>query len=552
MTPPEKPQPPAAVTDARAMGRATLLFGFFRYRRIDGRVRVRPVWSRFFVGFAVLCVAGWLALATAAWWFVTQRRGVPDVSFFDIALPYRWDEYQRKRGADYLARARAAQERGEYREAYQLYRVGLTKAPGDLDGRVRLAGLLVAFGRPDMAADTLDAGLPWAGTDVSYLGNLVQLLLARQEDERLLDLVDRLAPDAVAGSERARLLGIAAATAHFFRGDHPAMSAALRRSGLADTAEGRLLEIRAQWERGLTNSALLELRRLIEQAPLHEEAHALLVSFLSELGRPQEAVSAAVGRTVAFPESDAARVGLLSALQAAGATERVARETDRLLAGVATRPGAISGLAEFAIETGDVALADRIEALAATSAVSVQIGALVSVETRLAAGDYEAALARLEALLAAPPEWAAHQTGTLAGLHAVALFGVGRNDAGELRLSEFLAQPGLHAQNRVAIARRLRHAGAVAAARRVLTPAAVSRLDHAVLVAAIELDLDTGTHTRLLPDLERLLAMRRPPTAFLHRAVAAVESDRFLFSPARDAVLARLEELLAGRPAEAR
>ncbi|MGH8018932.1 MAG: tetratricopeptide repeat protein, partial [Opitutaceae bacterium] len=532
----DTPKPAALTDDRRFTKKDTLLFGFFRYRRIDGRVRVRPVWGRFFLGFLVLIVGGWLALSAGAWYFVTHSRGVKGVSYFDIALPFRWDEYRRKRGNDYLARAQAAQEKGEFREAYQLFRAGLAKNPANTAGRVRLATMLTWFGRPDMAIDVYAAGLPYAGEDLAFLSDYVQLLLTSQQDARLLQLVDEKSAAFPPESPQARLLGIAGATASFFRGDFAQAEAFVRRFELGATNEARLLQIRMEWERGLSDLALLHLRLLIQQSPGYEEAHAVLVACLQELGRLDEAESAAVMRSVAFPESAQAQVALLGALRDAGSTARLEREIENLLARAKSDSRLAAGAAEFAIQTANVALADRVKQMAADGALPPHMGALVSIEARLAARDYAGALSQLKALKVENPGWLEHQSATVSGLRAVALLGSGEHDAGELQLDAFLSQPGVRPENLVAIARRLEEAGAIDHARRVLTQVGSSKLNQAVLTSLIDLDIETGNYEQLVENLETLLDLRRPSAAFLRRAAGALRSDHLLFDPRRDAV----------------
>ncbi len=543
----ETPKPAALTDDRRFTRKDTLLLGFFRYRRIDGRVRVRPVWSRFLIGFLALGLGGWLALSAGAWYFVAHSRGVKGVSYLDIALPFRWDEYRRKRGDDYLQRASAAQEKGEFREAYQLFRAGLSKNPANTEGRLRLASMLAWLGRPDMAIEVHAAGLPYAGEDLAFLGGYIQLLLANQEDARLLQLVNEKAPAFAIDSAHARLLGIAGATASFFRGDFAQAQEFVRRFNLGATNEARLLHVRIEWERGLGNVALLHLRRLIQQSPGYEEAHAVLASCLRELGRLDEAESAAVMRSVAFPESAQAQIALLDAFRAAGSTDRLQREIESLLARAKTEPALAAGAAEFAIQTANVALADRIKAMAADGAIPPQIGTLVSIEARLTARDYGDALSLIEALEAENPDWLEHQATTVAGLEAVASLGSGKTEAGRLQLDALLSRPGMRSENLVAIARRLQEAGAIDSARRVLTQVGSSRLSQAVLTSLIELDIETGRHEQLVENLEKLLALRRPSSEFLRRAADALRSDHLLFDPRRDAVFARVEEFLQGR-----
>ncbi len=170
-------------------------------------------------------------------------------------------------------------------------------------------------------------------------------------------------------------------------------------------------------------------------------------------------------------------------------------------------------------------------------------------ESHVVARRFSEALALIQQFSRENSEWLKKYAAVFNGLQAIASYGLGNRDDGELYLNNFLAQPSLRAENLVAVSGRLLAIGSTEPARRVL--AAATQADpknQAALTRLIELDLQSGRVDELPANLRRLLTMRPPSRALLETAARALGSDRHYFLADRDALLdAIASALLASR-----
>jgi hypothetical protein len=542
---PSSPQPAR-----HPLTRGNVLLGFARrVRHADGTVRVRPVWARLAVAVLSVGLGGWLVLATAAWGFVRFGRGVEAVNFFDIALPFRWSEYQRKRGDSYIEQAKVALRESKVRESFQMLRVGVAKSPRNLEGRRLLAQIFAGpVGRPDLGIKVLEGGIEYAADDLDYLKTHIQLLFANQEDLRVMKMTAEQLALFPATTEKARILALAGATACYFRGNYDQAEDYLERYELQRNKDGRLLQAQIDWDRGLREVAVVRLRSFLQDSPGEEAVYHVLAGYLRETGRKSEADTLCIQRSNGFPKSLGARASLLTVYHDRGDQARLDREIDGLLRDFPDDQRVVLQCAEFAMSTKNVALAERLRDVCTTRGMPPELGVLIVLQARVAARDYRATLAEIEKAAAEKPEWLERLGGTLAGLQAVASYGLGSADMGDLYLAQFLNQRNIRAENLIAIASRLQEAGAVEAARRVLAQSVLAdELNQAALTALVDLDLRLGNLEKLPRNLERLLTMRKPSLDVLSRAYEALGSDFLLFSSERERVLPALREALEAR-----
>lgn len=542
---------PSSTPPSRSpLAAGNVLLGFARrVRHSDGKVRLHLVWARLFVALGLVGLVAWLSLSAAAWAFVRYGRGVEAVGFFDIALPFRWEEYQRKRGDSYIEQAQVALRAGNVREAFQMLRVGVGKSPRNLEGRRLLAQLFAGpAGRPDLGIGVLEGGLAYAEDDLDYLRTHIQLLFANQEDERVKRIAAEQLVNLPETSEKARVLALAGATASYFRGNYDQAEDYLTRYGLMRAKEGKILQAQIDWDRGQREVAVLRLRSQLRDTPGEEAVYQILCNYLRELGRTSEADTLTIQRSTGFPQSIGARATLLTVYHSRGDRERLDREIEALLRDFPDDQRVITQCAEFALATRNVALAQRLRAVCDERGLPPELGVLIELQTRVAARDYQTTISTIEAIAAEKPEWLSRLSATLAGLQAVASHGLGNADMGDLYLAQFLNQRTIRAETLIAIASRLQEAGAPEPARRVLAQSVLAdELNQAALTALIDLDLRLGNVETLPRNLERLLTMRKPSLDVLERAYEALGSDFLLFSADRERVLTVLRQALDAR-----
>lgn len=487
----------------------------------------------------------WLLLALGAWLFVKYHRDFPAVNYADLVWPGRWDEYRVSQGNYYIAQSEPLLRQGEYARAVHKLRVGIGKAPANAQGRTLLARVYLAYRRPDLARDVLLDGLAHRPDDPVYLQTTLAFLLELQEDARLLEVTGRLLAAPATPATRP-LVATFAATAAYYRGNYDEAEDLLARHRLNHSPDGATLQARIAWERGFPELALLQLKEHLSLHPGHDDARALLADYYRSLGRTSEWESTLVERVAGDPLAPAPRVAYLQLHHRRGAQARLERETAAFLQQFDREPAALLLLADFAANTGQPALARRVQQALSAHPENTGAAALMVAEAHLVAGEYQASLDLIARYTREYPEWAGQFAPVFNGLQAVALSGLGRQDEARLSLDHLLAQKNLRAENLVAVAGRLSALGA-----RDLALSALGRaveadpLNQAALANLIRLELETGTLGGLPAHLARFVRTRQPSREILAQAYAGLGSDRHLLLPAQKELLASLQAALA-------
>ncbi|MDR1788905.1 MAG: hypothetical protein LBR12_00855 [Opitutaceae bacterium] len=500
---------------------------------------------------ATLLLTLWLAGATGVWGFIKYGRGMDTVRYLDILfLPVRMTEYQRTRGDFYVDQAKKELEAGKYRDAFFHLRLGVIKSPGNKEGRQLLIQFYSVWNRADLAEKTLVEGIPYNRDNAEFIRTLFIFLLRQQEDQKVLEIAkDLLGTGAVAVTPVNQLAAFAAATAHYYRGNFDKAEDILRAYQLAGMRDGRLLLTRLDWERGQKEQAIARLRQLLKEFPSEPEIYNQLVAYLLSSNRDDEARRESFARALADPRNARARIDLLNAYRKAGDTEQLAASIEGVYRDVSQDQNALLQLANFAATAGDVPLAARIETHMKETGMKWEGAALMRVEALIVAKRHAEAVEAVATLRKESPVMPPNLAGILTGLDAIANFGAGDPDSGQISLNAFLKQNNLRTENIMAVSTRLLAIGARHQARQALATAVrTDPSNQAALTALIKLDVELGNTDEIAKNVRTLLTMRRPPADVLRSAHEKLSSDLYLFAPGRAALLEELETALTRRP----
>jgi Tfp pilus assembly protein PilF len=519
------------------------------HQEADG-THVKVEWPRLGLMLLVFAVGAWLTTAGGMFVWVKYFRGFDEARIVDILLPNRWTDYRTARGNFYIKQAKREISEQKWVEAIHHLRVGVAAAPSNTEGRLVLAQFFTLFGRIELAQRTLVDGLPYARENTEYLKSLFGFLLQYQEDDEVRRLAADLLPSAPVLNDRNQLVALAAATAHFYRGNYEAAETLIKDYALLRTKDGRLLVVRIEWERGHRDRALELLRSYTTEFPDDEEFYNQLASYHRELRQYAAVEKFALLRELANPRSAAARIDLLQAYRLNNNTSQYQRGIDSLLRDFPEDRTALLSLANFGTENGDAALALRVYRHLQDKSMETDAAGLMVAEAHIVAREYRAALDFILELGRSRPEWLQKFLGVVNGLQAVACYGLEQREDGDLYLTHFLGQPNIRAEHLTAISNRLIAIGARAQARRVLAQAVATDLrNQTALTRLIELDLERAPTDELIANLRRLLTMRRPSPELLQTARARLSSDRFLFVAGRDDLLGAIQAVIEHGPA---
>lgn len=554
---PDQPFTPTARV-ARLFARGLILFSPRRLLRwfcpagTDSWYR-RTRWGRVTtVTIAAGCV-GIAAGITLVYAAARHFAGNEAVRFADIALPWRWANYEVARGDAYLRAANHCLKRRKWAEALSLARRGLERSPANLGGRLMLAELYLGRRQPDQARRVLWDGLRYHSTDPRFLQPLLAFHAERQEDAVIIGVARKYLGRGALGAAAAQLLAHAAATASYLRGHYDQAEDFLQEEpSLAGTAAGRLLAAKIEYDRGFRELGLMRLRQLAAETPRHVDIQRELIDRLRRQGLHDEARRAALSLQIAQPALAGPRLELLAAYHLAGDTARLGAEIESMLRDFATDAAALLLLADFAANRGDAGLVARIEQQAGARGLPTAAYGFLAVEAAIVARDYPRALAGIRQLQQRGTEEGARRA-VLHSLQAIAHCGAGETVEARVFLAAYLGEQDLRAGNLLAVANRLAALNASDLARQALMRAIeIDPANQAVLMRLIEFDLTLERVADLPLHVERYLQMRRPSAELLRVVQHKLGSDHFLFSQEAARALQAVHETLASRQMVAR
>lgn len=527
--------------------RNTILLGLaMRQRGPSGKWRIRFLWGRIFGLFAFLIIFGYLAAMTAAFFYVRDHKGYKDVSYWQVlTVPFNYDEFQRERGDYEIEQAKTLLKEGDYRQAYFYLRSGVAHNPTNLEGRTMLAEFALLSRRPpEDAIAILRGGVAYAINDEDYLKRYIQLLLNYQNDTEVMEVANELL-EKNPSDEVKRLLALAAATAHYYRGNFDQAEDYIREYDLDNDIEGTLLAARVSWDRGQRQAAISKLEFSIGKYRNDEPVYALLSRFYRDMDDYAKARQYAVLRNINAPLSVAPRIDLLYSLDNTDQRDRADREAEAILRQFNNDEKSLMALANYGTDSGRVDLARRIYEQALENDFDIAPFALLLVEAHITSGDYQGAISFTEELAKEKPDWMERNMPVFNSLRSVAYHGVGNKDYSDIYLNQFLKEGNVRVDTLLAVSRRFVDLGGKEQARAILVKAFEDNEENqAALSQLIELEIDLGNSAQLGDYLKTLLEMRRPSPELLQKAYRSLGSDRFIFTQDRERLLIELDTIL--------
>jgi uncharacterized protein HemY len=541
--------------------------------------RYRPNWRRIGLLFPAFLLLLWVGLSEANYFkerfmngIPTTRRAdmylyLPDTAANSVAnlflskeqirlrerekLLTAKDSYGRsahlyRKGEYYVSVAKEALARQDYAEFSRYIGTGAQLSPANLEAQRLCADLFFAFQRPLDAYQLLEESLVFAKQDREYFRQYVQRCFMLDQDARLIATATKhLGDPAVAEDIRADLR-LAAAQAHFLRGDFADAARLIKEHRLDQTADGYLLNCQLLWESGDRTGALAELDAALAVFPAGVRLLEMKARWLKESGELARAKDTLDLLAISQPGRPGPLIQSLYLLP--GEADRPRREAllEKIIATFGNQEQPMLDLARFGNDTSDVALTARLAKLALERKFGNRVRFdLVHVECLLNAGRARETILLVDALYkqAERDQWVAETRMAFDALRTIAYFADGQTEIGSINLQKLLQHRKVPPQVLVAASRKLIAARRYDEANEVLIQAHLqNETNQAILMQIVRLKLD---HPLISADLEtylrRLMLNRRPSPEVLRAALRRLGSDTYLFSADRETLLRDVE-----------
>ena len=541
--------------------------------------RYRPNWRRIGLLFPVFLLLLWVALSEANYFkerfmngIPTTRRAdmylyLPDTAANSVAnlflgkeqvrlrerekLLTAKDSYGRsahlyRKGEYFVSVAKEALARQDYAEFSRYIGTGAQLSPANLEAQRLCADLFFAFQRPLDAYQLLEESLVFAKQDREYFRQYVQRCFMLDQDARLIATATKYLGDSAVAEDIRADLRLAAAQAHFLRGDFADAARLIKEHRLDQTADGYLLNCQLLWESGDRTGALAELDAALAVFPAGVRLLEMKARWLKESGEFSRAKDTLDLLAISQPGRPGPLIQSLYLLP--GEEGRVRREalTEKIIATFGTQEQPMLDLARFGNDTADVALTARLAKLALERKFSNRVRFdLVHVECLLNAGRARETILLVDALYkqAERDQWVAETRMAFDALRTIAYFADGQTEIGSINLQKLLQHRKVPPQVLVAASRKLIAARRYDEANEVLIQAHLqNETNQAILMQIVRLKLD---HPLISADLEtylrRLMLNRRPSPEVLRAALRRLGSDTYLFSADREKLLRDVE-----------
>jgi uncharacterized protein HemY len=454
-----------------------------------------------------------------------------------------------RKGEYFVSVAKAALARQDYAEFARYIGTGAQLSPSNLEAQRLCADLFFQFQRPLDAYQLLEESLVFAKKDPDYFRQYITRCFIFDQDERLIKTAKLYLDDQEVTPEIKADLQIAAAQAHFLRGNFTEALKLIKDYQLDQTADGYLLNCQILWESGDRARARAELDAALAAYPAGIRLLEMKARWLKDSGELSRAKDCLDLLAISMPGKPGPLIQSLYLLP--GDDNRSARSTiiERAVDLYGNQEQAMIDLARFGNELADVTLTARLAKLAKERRFTNRVRFdLIHVECLLNAGRARETILLVDILYkqAERDQWVPETRMAFEALRTIAYFADGQTEIGSINLQKLMQNRKVPPQVLISASRKLIVAQRYDEANDVLIQAHLqNESNQAVLQQIVQLKLD---HPRIAADLEtylrRLMENRRPSKEVLQAAQRRLGSDVYLFSGNREPLLREIEKNL--------
>jgi len=579
------------------------------HRKPGSPRRLRIRWVRMLGSIVGLTAIFWLMIALALYFWFKLGRGFENEKFGDVlGLPFHWPpfhsvEHDKNMGDFFYKKAELDLKYRHLEEAFNDYHIALMKTPENLDAREIYAEFSKFSNKNlDSYFAILEDGIPYALTQSatpvaavetpgipSTLGNPNARTLApntttlesprkvKPEDylnTYFVNLIQAQIPDRTEHIEKICQLYLAQnpssrkirdifalnlMNAYIDEGNEDSYKLAdgiFNKYELEKTPDGVLLKSRLYWERGELHTAVKYLEQALQKFGYSDYFLGLISLYYRDLGDLDKSVYYTILRAQSNPGKADPLIDLLYDYVKKGDRAGVAHNIEDIIKQFGTDARAMTLLANFATDQGDIELALRLYQLAQNqdrqlrlaakeSDFNVASFALLATEAYLTKSDYKGAINFLDQIRDQKPDWFASKRVLFDSLRGVADYALGQETEAEMYVENLITSTTTDPYQLLLVANRyLSHDGAPLAQRLLVEANRMDPHNQAILAQLISTNLQLGFSENMDKNIHNLLLTRHPPDELLYDAYRQLASDHFIFVPDREKLLAELGQFL--------
>jgi lipopolysaccharide biosynthesis regulator YciM len=509
-------------------------------------VRIRIRWGRVLAFFLILGFVGWFAKSWALYHFFKEIREFEDVAFMDMVLfPMNRSNVRVQQGNYQVEQAKGALEREDYRRAYSLLREGVVRSPANLEGRMLLAQIYAGW-RPELASELLVDGIEHGEEDPDYVRLMCLLLLSQKEDAQLLELTEMLlAKDLPANIQQ--LIAVSRLQAAMLNGRFDIVRDVFETTDLEQTMDGLLLGTQLYQRTGQQDLAAQILVSALNSIPEENAAPLFrsLIAVFKQQGAYDKAREVALELVIRNPLEWQPRIALIDILSASDMIERRDREIEALLKEHRNDQQAMTALAQLSADYGNTDAAARLYEVALENGYSLSLFSLTLAEALIQDGRPEEAIELCNELIREDPSWMLNAESSFNAIRSLAYYEYGDPELGGLYLRNFLDSKRANSVQFMSAAKQFSEEGMDEQALALLQEA-YSRdpKNEQLLAELINTEMNLGAFFSLNQHLEALFQLRRPDYELIESIHNRLQSDRFLYTRDREALLESLATII--------
>ena len=477
------------------------------------------------IGLVAFLLLSWIGGTAALFLFIKHKKGYDAIEVTDILLPWKWDDLRPKWGDHFVDKGIELRDQGQWDQAFYFLRVGISKAPSNLEGRLALADLLFQANDVTQAVKVLEAGLDYAEKQEDFWAKMIQFLQYYQADKEIIRILSRGLEEDLLPESQMNVATSALAKAYFHQAQYEDARALIQDS---NAISNQLIRCQILWDQGLQSLAVQNLESINRMFPNQREVVPLLTRYYNESGEKEKALRLARLTYLGNPYSIGAAVNYFRVLG-----EGAESEIDKFLARVPEiydNQDALFLLVNFLSEAGFVEKLNEVIDQAGPDFANSPLVWFLGVESMVNAGEFDAAAKLLEN--------PAESVNSLIPLHRILFqslslttyFAQGATDKGRVAMQQLFVSGHIRPATLLRLTRKLVELEQPEEAHRVAqfllnqNPG-----NQAAMAELIRIDLMTDRTSQVISQSQPMVENKTMPYELMKELIVYLSSDRQLY-----------------------